>query len=327
MQRPQWFDPASQDQNDKAAYWGSLNPEELEHLFWQAPRSSFLSLTPIWDFSECSRYHNCWLPEESRWSHTSHLPVLSRDLSGRQPPPAPPSKASVVVVIDGQLLNAVMVRTPGWLGERAASVPDSDKTLSLALWACRPVEPNGEIKTALRNYSPTLMSLADFKTLKIPIAPKPDLWPENLRKGSPNYDLLSNLKAILQETRWDSPTNRFLIIITESSAFPKSSEKNTARIDEQEVKKLADQANVKICAVHVLVPNELMADDQRLAEQQLRVLSEDTGRYHYYPVHKSSDPVPNTDSEFEMVTAYADGIKAAFGQILDQVAEGSRKVQ
>lgn len=111
-------------------------------------------------------------------------------VSGRQPPPAPPSKASVVVVVDGQLLNAVMVRTPGWLGERAASVPDSDKTLSLGLWACRPIEPNGEIKTALRNYSPTLMSLADFKTLQIPIAPKPDLWPENLRKGSPSYDLL-----------------------------------------------------------------------------------------------------------------------------------------
>jgi len=64
MQRPQWFDPASQDQNDRAAYWGCLNPEELARLFWQVPRSSFLSLTPSWDFSEFSRYHNSWLPEE-----------------------------------------------------------------------------------------------------------------------------------------------------------------------------------------------------------------------------------------------------------------------
>ncbi len=241
------------------------------------------------------------------------------------PSPSPPSKASVVVVIDGQLLNAVMVRTPEWLGERAASFPNSEKALALGLWACRPLEPNGEIKTALRNYSPTLMPLADFKTLQIPIAPKPELWPENLRKGSPSYDLLSNLKTVLQETRWDSPTNRFLVIVTESSAFPKSSGMNAGRIDEQEVKKLADQANVKICAVHVLVPNDLLADDQRVAEQQLRVLSEDGGRYYYYQVHKSSDPAANTGSEFEMVTAYAGGIKAAFGQILDQVAEGSRK--
>jgi len=217
-----------------------------------------------------------------------------------------------------------MVRTPEWLATAAASLPDSQVAVSLGLWGCRPVEPDGTVKTPLRNYSPTLMAPADFKTLQIPSAPKPELWPENLRRGSPSYDLFSNLKAVLEETHWDSSTNRYLVIITESSAFAKSSGKNSAGLDEQQVKNLADADKVRICAIHVLVPSDLMADDQRTAEQQLRVLS-DNGVRCYYPVHKSSNLKPSAESDFEMVTAYADGIKAAFGQILGGVVEGSRK--
>lgn len=64
IERPKWFTSASHDQNDQAAYWGNMNPEELERMFWQCPRSSFLSLLPTWELSEYSRYHNCWLPDK-----------------------------------------------------------------------------------------------------------------------------------------------------------------------------------------------------------------------------------------------------------------------
>ncbi len=239
---------------------------------------------------------------------------------GHQPPPPPPAKTSVVVVIDGHLLNAVMVRTPGWLAEQAGSLTNSQVLLSFGLWGCRPIEPDGEIRLPFRNYVPKLLPLADFRNLQIPSGPKPDVWPEALRRGSPSYDLLSNLKSVLQETLWESSTNRLLLIITESSAFPSSSEKNSARIDEQQVRKLADDANVRICAIHVLVPNDMMKEDQGIAEQQLRVLSANGNRPSYFPVYKSVDKDP-AKSDSELVSAYEDGIKAAFSQILDQTVK------
>jgi hypothetical protein len=240
------------------------------------------------------------------------------------PPPLSPAKTSVAIVVDGQILNPVMVRTPAWLGEWAAGFSTSNNVLSLGLWGCRPVEPNGDIRTPLRNYAPTLMPLADFKKLQIPKAPKPDQWPEALRKGNPSYDLFSDLKSVLRETRWDSPTNRFLLIITETSAFPKSSENNSARIDEQELRKLADEAHVKVFAIHVIVPSDLMADDQRLAEQQLRALCDNGGQNSYYAVQKSTMQGRGGEGEPELVTAYLDGLKTAFGQILGRVLESPK---
>jgi len=242
-----------------------------------------------------------------------------------QPPPPPPAKTSVAIVVDGQILNPVMVRTPAWLGEWAAGFSTSNNVLSLGLWGCRPVEPNGDIRTPLRNYAPTLMPLADFKKLQIPNAPKPDQWPEALKKGSPSYDLFSNLKSVLRDTRWDSPTNRFLLIITGTSAFPKASENNSAKIDEQELRKLADEAHVKIFAIHVIVPTDLMSDDQQLAEQQLRVLCDNGGQGSYYAVQKSIMPGHGREGDPELVTAYVDGLKTAFGQILEQLFEPPHK--
>ena len=242
----------------------------------------------------------------------------------KSPPPAP-AKTDAVIIVDGQILNPVLVRIPGWLGEWAAGFSNSNNVLSLGLWGCRPVEPNGAIRTPLRNYSPTLTPLGDFKKLQIPNGPRPDQWPEALKKGSPSYDLFSNLKAVLHETRWDSPTNRFLLVITETSAFPKSSENNSARIDEQELKKLADEAHVRVFAIHIIVASDLMADDQRLAEQQLRALCDNGGQNSYYAVQKSIAQGRSVEGEPELVTAYLDGLRTAFGQILEQFLEPPRK--
>jgi len=274
-------------------------------------------------------------PPEPPWKRVvkilaiAAVPVLAIGLiwwyvRTHQPPPPPPAKTSVVVVVDGQILNPVMVRTPGWLGDWAAGLSNSNNVLSFGLWGCRPVEANGDIRIPLRNYSPALMPVEEFKKLRIPSAPKPDQWPEALRKGNPSYDLFSHLKAVLHETRWDSPTNRFLVVITETSAFPKSSDNNSARIDEQEIKKLADEAHVRVFAIHVIVPSDLMADDQRMAEQQLRALCGNGGRDSYYAVRKSATQSGSAEGEFEMVTAYVDGLKAAFGQILEKVVESRR---
>ncbi len=285
--------------------------------------------------AECEKNLELIRPPQAPWKRLlkklviAAVPVLAIILiwwyvRGHQPPPSPTAKTSVVIVVDGQILNPVMVRTPSWLGDWAAGFSHSNSVLSFGLWGCRPVETNGEMRTPLRNYAPTLMPLEDFRKLQISSAPKPDQWPEALRKGSPSYDLFSDLKAILHETRWDSPTNRFLVIITETSAFPKSSEKNTAGIDELEVKRLADEAHVRVFAIHVIVPSDLMADDQRLAERQLRAVCESGGRNSYYAVQSSAALGRSTEGELQMVTAYVDGLKAAFGQILERFLEPPR---
>ena len=239
--------------------------------------------------------------------------IIGPGSPGCKPPHKDYTNDFVIITDGGPLLNALLVSTPTFLGDAARKFK---QPLAIGLWACRPLEPDGKRRTSLRNYTPTLLAADEFRKLNIPAAPAGnDLPPELQATEKLSYDLFSGLATVINEMRWTSPSNRHLVVLTGSSAIPKGDNANGLRLGAEDVRQLAAQKNVKLYAIHVIIPEASLRLDQDLTQNQLEALcAVSAGSGGLFTIRSSL-----TGLDGRRASAYEGELKSVFSKLLESV--------
>lgn len=157
------------------------------------------------------------------------------------------------------------------LADRLTESPDLQGAIRFGAVGYRDnVDLMPRLEFTARNFTPELVS--DQELIEI-VANELEEATES--SGPYAEDVFAGVKLALDDTRWNERSLRFMVLIGDASAHESDHPHSTTGLNAEELRRLADEANVSFFAIHLL--EERARSDHPKAETQFSTLASNPG--------------------------------------------------